>query len=74
MSENTRTWTILAGRTKKKKEHIVHLSKPAWAVITGRLNGSYVFATARANTFKHSGCRNETSTSSAAFADGDYMI
>ncbi len=52
IDEKARTWTIPAERTKNKKAHIVHLSEPAWALIAGRLNGDYVFATSRGNHFQ----------------------
>ena len=52
IDEKARTWTIPSERTKNKKAHIVHLSEPAWALIDGRLNGGYVFATSRGNHFQ----------------------
>ncbi len=52
IDENARTWTIPAERTKNKRAHIVHLSEPAWALIAGRLNGSYVFLSTRGSHFQ----------------------
>jgi integrase len=50
--ENTRTWTMPASRTKNKRAHIVHLSEPAWAVVSKHLNEGYVFATSRGKNFQ----------------------
>jgi integrase len=52
IDESARTLTIPAERTKNKRAHIVHLSEPAWAIIAGRLNGDYVFATSSGNHFQ----------------------
>jgi integrase len=48
-----RTWCIPGTRTKNGKVHIVHLSEPAWAVISDRPKTSeYVFATSGAKHFQ----------------------
>ena len=52
IDDKARAWTIPAERAKNKKAHIVHLSEPAWALITGHLDGDFVFATSRGNRFQ----------------------
>lgn len=47
-----RTWTIPRERTKNGKTHIVHLSEPAWLVISGHLAGKYVFPTSTGHHFQ----------------------
>ena len=47
-----RTWCIAAHRTKNCKAHIVHLSEPAWAVISGHLTGRYIFPTSTGHHFQ----------------------
>jgi integrase len=49
---NTRTWMMPASRTKNRRAHIVHLSEPAWAVVSQHLSEGYVFATSRAKNFQ----------------------
>jgi integrase len=52
LDEKSRTWSIPAARTKNKKAHIVHLSDPAWKIISQRPVGTYVFGTSRAKHFQ----------------------
>jgi integrase len=47
-----RTWCIPAYRTKNGKAHIVHLSEPAWAVISQHLSGKYIFPTSTGHHFQ----------------------
>jgi integrase len=47
-----RTWSIPGDRTKNRKAHIVHLSEPALAVISGRLTGKYIFPTSTGHHFQ----------------------
>jgi hypothetical protein len=47
-----RTWCIPADRTKNRKAHIVQLSEPAWAVISGHLAGKYIFPTSTGHHFQ----------------------
>jgi len=49
-----RTWCMPAERSKNNKAHIIHLSEPAWAVISGHLSEAerYVFATSRGKNFQ----------------------
>jgi integrase len=47
-----RTWCIPAHRTKNGKAHIVHLSVPAWAVISKHLSGKYIFPTSTGHRFQ----------------------
>jgi integrase len=47
-----RTWCISADRTKNRKAHIVHLSEPAWAVVSGHLSGEYIFSTSSGHYFQ----------------------
>jgi len=47
-----RTWCISADRTKNRKAHIVHLSEPAWAVVSGHLSGEYIFPTSSGHYFQ----------------------
>jgi integrase len=50
---HTRTWSMPGTRTKNGRAHIVHLSAPAWAVISDRPETSeYVFATSGARHFQ----------------------
>lgn len=49
-----RTWSMPAERSKNGKAHIVHLSEPAWAVISahpGQVD-DYVFATSQGKNFQ----------------------
>lgn len=50
----TRTWCVPAERSKNSKAHIVHLSDPAWAVISCHSGepDQYVFATSRGKHFQ----------------------
>jgi integrase len=52
LDEKARTWTIPGLRTKNKKAHIVHLSEPAWRVITKTPEGDLVFGTSRGKRFQ----------------------
>jgi integrase len=47
-----RTWCIPANRSKNGKAHIVHLSEPAWAVISEHLTGDYIFPTSTGHHFQ----------------------
>jgi integrase len=47
-----RTWCIPGDRTKNRKAHIVHLSEPAWRVISGHLTGKYIFPTSTGRYFQ----------------------
>jgi integrase len=49
-----RTWCMPAERTKNGRAHIIHLSEPAWAVISEHLGEpeGYVFATSRGKNFQ----------------------
>ena len=49
-----RTWSMPAERSKNNKDHIVHLSEPAWAVISQHLGepDAYVFGTSRGKNFQ----------------------
>jgi len=47
-----RTWCIPAHRSKNGKAHIVHLSEPAWAVISEHLTGNYIFPTSTGRHFQ----------------------
>lgn len=48
----TRTWRIPSDRTKNRKAHIVHLSEPAWVVVSGHLIGKYIFPTSTGHNFQ----------------------
>jgi integrase len=52
IDKKARTWTIPGSRTKNKKAHIVHLSEPAWAVVSGHRDEGYVFATSGGKRFQ----------------------
>jgi integrase len=52
LDEKARTWTIPGSRTKNKKAHIVHLSEPAWRVVTETPEGDLVFGTSRGKRFQ----------------------
>jgi len=54
IDSQTRTWSMPAARSKNNKGHIVHLSEPAWAVISVRLGepDEYVFGTSRGKNFQ----------------------
>jgi integrase len=47
-----RTWRLPSDRTKNRKAHIVHLSEPACAVISGHLTGKYIFPTSTGHYFQ----------------------
>src|SRR5581483_12069153 len=47
-----RTWCIPAHRSKNGKAHIVHLSEPAWAVVSKHLTGDYIFPTSTGHHFQ----------------------
>jgi integrase len=49
-----RTWRMPAERTKNNKAHIIHLSEPAWAAISGYRGepDAYVFGTSRGKNFQ----------------------
>ena len=44
IDETARTWTIPAGRSKTKRDHVIPLSAPALAILGDRPRGRYVFA------------------------------
>jgi integrase len=54
IDEQARTWSMPAERSKNNKAHIIHLSEPAWEVISGHRNeaGGFVFATSRGKHFQ----------------------
>jgi integrase len=54
VDEQARTWCMPAERTKNGRSHIIHLSEPAWAVISEHLGEpeGYVFATSRGKNFQ----------------------
>lgn len=49
-----RTWSMPAERSKNNKAHIVHLSEPAWTVISQHLGepDAYVFGTSRGKNYQ----------------------
>ena len=49
-----RTWSMPAERSKNNRAHIVHLSEPAWAIISGHFGepDAYVFGTSRGKNFQ----------------------
>jgi integrase len=52
IDRETRTWCIPGDRTKNRKAHVVHLSEPAWAMITEHLTGKYIFPTSTGHHFQ----------------------
>jgi integrase len=54
IDEQARTWSMPSERSKNNKAHLVHLSEPAWELISGHLNdaGGFVFATSRGKHFQ----------------------
>lgn len=49
-----RTWSMPAERSKNNRAHMVHLSEPAWAVISQHLvePDAYIFGTSRGKNFQ----------------------